>query len=340
MVGCFGNTQDLVISLEIVLPTGRKIRVGQGGGKKTRKSSTGYNLKNLFFGHQGTLGIVTEATLEMVPKPEVELPIYYGFKSWEDAYETLGKIQRSGVSCLAGFGICDWERLTDLRKDTEPYITLTEEVIAMIWMTLYGNRGEVYAARDVLSSICENGGGIFLGKKFSEGWAARHDGYAIPFHGRTIDGKSTPLKWHCEDAAILYSEIPAVREEWHKIAAKYRTYGFEDWGAWFFNNNPFKNGGDYLAEIDIGIDEMKLNDEIWNHWLNLKREIAEVTLKHGGSISACHGGCRPGDVELLPKELSEGGFWLMKQIKRLLDPNNIMNPGKYLLDEAYEEGGE
>ena len=65
----FGHTRDLVISFEIVLPTGEIIRVGDGGGKKIRKSSTGYHLKHLFMGHQGTLGIVTEATLELVPKP-------------------------------------------------------------------------------------------------------------------------------------------------------------------------------------------------------------------------------------------------------------------------------
>ena len=64
----FGHTRDLVISFEIVLPTGEIIRVGDGGGPKVRKSSTGYHLKQLFMGHQGTLGIVTEATLELVPQ--------------------------------------------------------------------------------------------------------------------------------------------------------------------------------------------------------------------------------------------------------------------------------
>ena len=59
--------------------------------------------------------------------------------------------------------------------------------------------------------------------------------------------------------------------------------------------------------------------------------------EHGGSITACHGSCREGEVDLVPLELG-GGFEVMKTIKRALDPNNIMNPGKYLLDQAYEEG--
>ena len=75
----FGHTRDLVISFEIVLPTGEIIRVGDGGGKKVRKSSTGYHLKHLFMGHQGTLGIVTEATLELVPRPEAEFAAFFAF---------------------------------------------------------------------------------------------------------------------------------------------------------------------------------------------------------------------------------------------------------------------
>ena len=68
--GRFGHTRDLVISMEFVLPTGEIIELGDGGGRKLRKSSTGFMLKQLFMGHQGTLGIATEATLELVNRPE------------------------------------------------------------------------------------------------------------------------------------------------------------------------------------------------------------------------------------------------------------------------------
>ena len=80
----YGHTRDLVLSFEIVLPTGDVIRVGDGG-RKTRKSSSGYQLKHLFMGHQGTLGIVTEATLELVPRPEVEFSAFFAYPRyrWE-----------------------------------------------------------------------------------------------------------------------------------------------------------------------------------------------------------------------------------------------------------------
>ena len=73
----------------------------------------------------------------------------------------------------------------------------------------------------------------------------------------------------------------------------------------------------------------------WAAWVSCKREIAEVTLKYGGSITACHGATREGDAELVPTEM--GSAWpVVKAIKRALDPNNVMNPGKQSLDEAYE----
>ena len=103
----FGHSRDLAISFEIVLPTGEIIRVGDGGGKKIRKSSTGYHLKQLFMGHQGTLGIVTEATLEIVPKPEAEFAAFFAFDDYLKAHRTVYGIVTSGIATLAGTVLFD-----------------------------------------------------------------------------------------------------------------------------------------------------------------------------------------------------------------------------------------
>ena len=97
-------------------------------------------------------------------------------------------------------------------------------------------------------------------------------------------------------------------------------------------------GVDYLTEIDVGIWEQQLDDRAWEMWVKAKRDIAAVALAHHGSISACHGSCREGEVDLVPDELGRG-YDVMLDLKRTLDPNNIMNPGKYLLDRAYEARG-
>lgn len=335
----YGHTRDLVISFEIVLPNGEIIRVGDGGGPKVRKSSSGYQLKHLFMGHQGTLGIVTEATLELVPRPEAEFSMFFTYGGYMDAWRATGELARSGVATLAGVVLFDEDKVKYLRRDDEAYIPQPESVKAVVACASYGNADEVRAGAKRLLRIGKGSGGSYLGDEISQGdWASRHDRYATPQHGRTRDGQVALMSWHCEDASIPYPELPAVRDKWHAIARGLRDRFdmFDDWGMFAYTNGAFKPWGDYLTEIDIGIWEMKWDDQSWAAWVDAKRELARVSIEHGGSISACHGSCREGEVDLVPLELG-GGFEVMKTIKRALDPNNIMNPGKYLLDQAYED---
>ena len=133
-------------------------------------------------------------------------------------------------------------------------------------------------------------------------------------------------------AALGYSK---VRDEWTAIAQKYiDRYGiFDNWGMYCYTSASYKPWGDFLTELDIGIWEERLDDETWAGWIDFKSEIAKVSLKYGGSISNCHGTTRVGDAELVPEEMG-GGWDVMLKIKRALDPNNIMNPGKQMLDRA------
>src|SRR6187401_1559306 len=129
--GRYGHTRDLVISFEIVLPTGEIIRVGDGGGRKVRKSSSGYQLKHLFMGHQGTLGIVTEATLELVKRPEAEFSCFRALDSFDKAYELSGTLARAGVATLAGVVLFDEWKLAYLRRDDESFIPQPDWVKAV-----------------------------------------------------------------------------------------------------------------------------------------------------------------------------------------------------------------
>jgi glycolate oxidase len=337
--GRYGHTRDLVISFEMVLPTGEIIEVGDGGGRKLRKSSTGYQLKHLFMGHQGTLGIVTEATLELVPRPEAEFAAFFGYPDYDSAWESTGALARSGLATLAGVVLFDEKKVEYLRRDDEAYIPQPDDLRCVVATAMYGTTDEVQPAAKRLMRIAKESGANYLGDEVSQGdWASRHDRYATPLHGRLRDGQVVPMSWHCEDAALNYSVLPQVRDEWHAIAERYiDQYGiFDDWGMFCYTNGAYKPWGDYLVEIDIGIWEQKMDEELWQAWVQCKREITQVTLKYGGSITACHGATREGDAEYVPTEMG-GGFEVMKKIKRVLDPNNIMNPGKNMLDLAYEE---
>jgi glycolate oxidase len=337
--GRFGHTRDLVISFEIVLPTGEIIRVGDGGGKKTRKSSSGFQLKHLFMGHQGTLGIVTEATLELVKRPEAEFSAFYAYRSYEDAWRATGDFARSGAATLAGVVLFDEWKLDYLRRDDESFIPQPDWVKGVVACASYGNADEVRTGAKRLMRIAKEADALFLGDEISHGdWASRHDRYAVPLHGRLSNGQVAPMSWHCEDAAMPYSTLPAIRERWHAIVAELRGRHdiFDDWGMFFYTNGAYKPWGDFLVELDVGILEMDFDDESWAAWVDAKREIGRAAVELGGSLSACHGSCRAGEVDMVPIELC-GAFEVIKTIKRALDPNNVMNPGKYLLDSAYED---
>ena len=159
----FGHTRDLVMSFEIVLPTGEIIRVGDGGGKKIRKSSTGYHLKHLFMGHQGTLGIVTEATLELVPRPEAEFAAFFAFDDFLNAHRTVHGIVTSGIATLAGTVLFDEKKVEYLRRDDEAFIPMPPWVNSIVATALYGTKAEVREASRILMDLGRKEGGRYTG---------------------------------------------------------------------------------------------------------------------------------------------------------------------------------
>ena len=208
----YGHTRDLVLSFDHVLPTGEVMHVGDGIGRKVSKSSSGYQLKHLFMGHQGTLGIATEATLKLFPKPEAELSPFWAFDNYDDAYACVGALARAGVATFAGAVLFDEYKVAYLRRDDEAYIPQPGDVRALVCAVMYGYEDEVRPAGKRLFRIAKQHGARYLGDEISEGdWAARHDRYATPLHGRTKAGQVVPMSWHCEDAAVNYT-APAGRQ--------------------------------------------------------------------------------------------------------------------------------
>jgi len=340
IAGVSGHIADLVVSMTVVLPTGRIIEVGEAGARKIRKSSTGYKLKNLFIGHQGTLGVATEATLDMFPLPEAEFPASFGYNNFEKAWKNLRALSCAFLRTLSMAELADDERVEFVRRDDEAFAALPKSVKSITTTVCYGTEEEVTGASKVLFKLVREGDGFYLGEEFSEGtWAGRHETSQLPLHARTLSGDVMPSKWHVLDSAILYSELPVVREKWHSLVRDYRNrYGiFDDGGTHIHTNNPFRPWGDYALSFDLFLAETELDDAKWKAFLELERRMAEVALQHNGSLSAAHGATRPGTADLIPIELRNGMYDIMKIIKRSIDPNNIMNPGKFGLDSAYSE---
>ena len=167
------------------------MHVGDGIGHKISKSSSGYQLKHLFMGHQGTLGIATRATLKLFPKPEAELSPFFAFADYDSAYRCTGALARAGVATFAGAVLFDEWKVAYLRRDDEAYIPQPADVKALVCAALYGWEDEVRVGGKRLMRIARDHGARYLGDEISEGdWAARHDRYATPLHGRTKPGRS------------------------------------------------------------------------------------------------------------------------------------------------------
>lgn len=185
----YGHTSDLVLSMEVVLDSGEVMRVGNGGGKKLRKSSSGYNLKNIFLGHQGTLGLATEITLDVVAKPAAVFPAFFMYQSQDAAWRATQAFTHCGLSTLAGVVLFDEEKIAYLRRDDEASIPQPDWVQGIVAVAAYGLEREIEIARDVILKIGESTGGVYAGEEVSEGdWASRHDRYATPLHGRRRNG--------------------------------------------------------------------------------------------------------------------------------------------------------
>ena len=333
----YGHTRDLVLSFDHVLPTGEVMHVGDGIGGKISKSSSGYQLKHLFMGHQGTLGIATRATLKLFPKPEAELSPFWAFDDYDDAYACVGRAgpRRGGDVRRRGAVRRVQGRLpAPRRRGLHPRSRPTS--------------GRWCARRCTATRTrCAPAAGGCSGSPRSTAPAtsATRSPRATGPPGTT----ATPPAARPDQGRPGRADVVALRGRRDQLLERPRRHQ----GLARDRRRPAPEdrrlrrlghvrlhvgdtGVDYLTEIDVGIWEQRLDDAAWAAWVQAKTDIAAAALAHGGSISACHGSCREGEVDLVPEELGRG-FGVMLDVKRALDPNNIMNPGKYLLDRAYEE---
>ncbi len=222
-----------------MLPTGEVMHVGDGIGHQISKSSSGLPAQASVHGSPGRARHRHRATLKALPKPEAELSPFWAFDNYDDAYRCVGALARAGVATFAGAVLFDEWKVAYLRRDDEAYIPQPGDVRALVCAVMYGYEDEVRPAGRRLFRIAKEHGARYLGDEISEGdWAACHDRYATPLHGRTKDGQVVPMSWHCEDAAVNYTRLPAVSKVWHEVVAflRRRTDVFDDWGMFAYTS--------------------------------------------------------------------------------------------------------
>ena len=304
----YGVTKDYVNSMEVVLPTGEIINIGT----RTVKSVTGYNLVDLMVGSEGTLGVVTKATLGLLPVPPARASLLALFNNLTEAAKTVRDIVAEGV-ITATLELVDNVTINAIEDYLK--IGLDRNVGAMLLIEVDGQQGSVDIEAEVIKKVCAQNDALSCKLAASEKerdvlWSARRA--ALSSLARIKP--STIL----EDATVPRSRIVELVEAVNNIAKKYDimigTFGHAGDG----NLHPT-----ILTDLRDKEEEKKVDKVI--------EEIFIETVKLDGTLSGEHG-IGLTKARFLRLEISDEVYKLMKKIKQALDPNNILNPGKLFVD--------
>lgn len=311
----YGSARDLVLGLEVVLADGRVIN----GLNKLKKDNTGYDLRNLFVGAEGTLGVITTAVLKMFPRPRSLETAFIGLPSPQAALDLLNLAQERFGNTVTSFELLARIALEfTVRHGANCRDPLTSEHPWYVLMEIStqaseGVRGQL---EDLLAAGIERGivGDAAIASNLEQAKAFWHLRLEMSDAQKPEGGS---IK---HDISVPISAIPAFL---HEASATIRKLVP---GA---RPVPFGHLGDgnihYNVSQPVGADKAAF----LARWHEINDAVHAIVSKYHGSISAEHGiGVLKRD--LLPHVKDATALDVMRALKRLFDPNNILNPGKVL----------
>ena len=308
----YGVTGRYIHGLEIVMPTGE---IMQFGGKRI-KDVTGYDMVSLMTGSEGTLGIFTKIFIKLLPRPTCRTATLALFKDVASAIEIVTQVMTSGDLTPTAIEIMDhycFSHTAKLLKEDLPY----EGYGAVLLFEVDGNDTDTVNAESAkIQKMCRENGAIkdFLAvtdDEIERFWKIRKQ---IPW---TLKRLGTHMS--AEDIVVPIAEIPRLFEQLERIAGKYDT--------------PIPVFG-HAGDGNIHAIPMKNPDHSAEQWAEMLPRLLEeaytVAAKLGGTISGEHGigHKRKGYMHLV---MNEEQIEVLRNIKRALDPNNVLNPGKIFL---------
>ncbi len=313
----YGNMRQLCLGLEVVLPTGEI----WDGMRRLKKDNTGYDLRDLFIGAEGTLGIITGAVLKLFPRPLGHQVGFAGLSSTQDALRLFELASRICGTALTGFELMARVGMEFTLKNTPGARDPLAKAHAWYVLIDISSSDSAETAERMMQSVLE--------KAFEQGII--EDG--------TIASSETQAKaiWHMREAmsdaqkpeggsikhdvSVPVSSIPAFLAEADQAVldmvpgARICAFGHMGDGNIHYNvSQPV--GADTKAYLD--------------RWHEMNARVHAIVLSYGGSISAEHGIGQLKRDELAAIR-SDIEMELMRRVKRSFDPANIMNPGKVLL---------
>jgi glycolate oxidase len=300
----YGTTKDYVLGLEVVLPTGEVIRTGN----KTVKNVAGYDLTHLFVGAEGTLGVVTEITVRLLPLPQAKQTLLAIYDDLDAAAQTVSSIiaQKIVPTTLELM-----DKVTMARIEAYKPVGLPLDAAATLLIEVDGDAAAVPRQAQVIAEACRACGAreVKLARSSQEAdqlWTGRRAALAAAARYRPT--------LIVEDATVPRSQLPAAVRLVQDLAAKHQIEVAILAHAGDGNLHPLimtdARDAVEMARVDAFSDEFFLG-----------------CLAMGGTLTGEHG-IGYLKAKYMAAQFGEAGLGAMRAIKQALDPNNIMNPGK------------
>ena len=303
----YGTVRNYVLDLEVVLADGRVVHTGS----KVLKSSAGYDLTRLFVGSEGTLGIITSAGLKVAPLPAARKLVLASFPEAEIAGRSIVEIFSRGITPSA-CEILDRTTIAVL-KMCEPHLALPADgdvILFEVDGTAASTEETAAQIRDACLPLARSVRIASCREEMEEIWAARRlVGAAIS----KLDPAKTRI-YMGEDVGVPIKQIPALIRKVQQISSKLDIPAMK-----------YGHIGDGNLHVALFID---IRDESqWDKLRLAADRIHRAALDLGGTVSSEHG-IGLARADLLPEQAGSEAFSLMQSIKKALDPQGILNPGK------------
>ena len=308
----YGNIEDLVFALEVVLPDGSLLRT-----RPTPRAAAGPDLRQLFMGSEGSLGVVTEVTFSLRPQPEASQGQAFHFERFEQGLESIRELLRVG-----------WRppvvRLYDAPESHRHFESYAPEGRHMLILLHEGPAGAVTAQLEGVAAICRAQGGEESDPASVDVWLEKRN--RVPSlrelleRGIVADTIEVACTWDrvgrlYEEATRSLNEVPDVL-----VASAHSSHSYRSGTNLYITFAVRPQDPEQMAQR---------YRECWERTM-------QATLHVGGGISHHHGIGRV-RRDRLADEIGETGVKLLRAIKRALDPDDLLNPGALLPESSSED---
>lgn len=311
----YGTARDLMLGLEVALADGRVWH----GLRRLKKDNTGYDLRHVFVGSEGTLGVITAASLKLFPRPAAQLTAFAGLPSPKDALALMHRLQARAGGALTSFELLPRIAL-DIVLAHDPQsrdpLAARHPWYVLIEVSSQSPEGLRESVEAALAQAIEDG--VVTDAALAQSLEQRDAFWRIR---EMVSEKQKVLGGSIKhDVSVPVASVPAFIERTSADVTRLVP------GC---RPMPFGHLGDGNIHFNVSQPEGADKDAFMALWNEVNELVHGIVTSFGGSISAEHGIGRL-KRHLLPEVKEAVELDLMRSLKRMLDPNGILNPGKVL----------